>query len=62
VKKIPPDIKKLRPEVPWNEVAGMRDKLIHEYFGVDLEIVWQTIQDDLRPLETIINAILSEQV
>ena len=38
----------------------MRNRLIHEYFGVDLEIVWQTIQEDLIPLETSIKAILSD--
>jgi uncharacterized protein with HEPN domain len=39
---------------------GMRNHLTHDYFGVDLDIVWQTIQDDLRSLETAIKAILNE--
>ena len=38
----------------------MRNRLIHEYFGVDLDIIWQTIQDDLMPLETAIKTILRE--
>ena len=50
-KKIPPDIRNKYPLVPWKEIAGMRDKLIHEYFGVDLSIVWETIQHDLAGLE-----------
>jgi uncharacterized protein with HEPN domain len=39
---------------------GMRNRLIHEYFGVDLDIVWQTIQDDLAALETAITTMLNE--
>ncbi len=46
-KKIPPEIRQQKPNLPWQAIAGMRDKLIHEYFGVDLEIVWQTIEHDL---------------
>lgn len=43
-KHIPEEIRKSYPEIPWKEMAGMRDKMIHEYFGVDLEIVWKTIK------------------
>jgi len=39
---------------------GMRNRLIHEYFGVDLDIVWQTIKDDINPLEAISKKILSD--
>ena len=54
-KKIPTEIRVQYSQIPWNEIAGMRDKLIHEYFGVDLEIVWETIQSDLTDLENIID-------
>jgi uncharacterized protein with HEPN domain len=46
-KQIPLAIRKEYPNVPWKEMAGMRDKLIHGYFGVQLEVVWKTIKDRL---------------
>lgn len=59
-KKIPPEIRALHPDLPWNEIAAMRDKLIHEYFGVDLEIVWETVQEDLEPLESVVRKVLQD--
>ena len=58
--KIPKDIRMRYPDVPWDEIIGMRNRLIHEDFGVDLDIVWQTIQDDLAALETAITTMLNE--
>jgi len=42
-KHIPDSFRSLNPSIPWRQMAGMRDRLIHGYFGVDLEIVWETI-------------------
>lgn len=50
-KNIPESFRRKHPKVPWKKMAGMRDKLIHEYFGVDLEIVWQMIEDNLPVLK-----------
>lgn len=45
------------PEVPWQEIADMRNKLIHEYFAVDLELVWNVVQKDLPDLKAKIKSI-----
>ncbi len=47
VKGISDGTRALEPDVPWRQIAGMRDKLIHEYFGVDLALVWDVIEHDL---------------
>lgn len=46
-KNIPLNIRQCNPHIPWSEMAGMRDKLIHAYFGVDYQLVWQTIKNRL---------------
>ena len=47
VKNIPTNFKKEYPNIPWKKIAGLRDKLIHGYFGIDLELVWKIIERDL---------------
>lgn len=49
-KNIPADFKKKHPNIPWAEMAKTRDKLIHGYFGVDLELTWDIIENDLPAL------------
>ena len=46
-KRVPVAVRDRSPDVPWPEMAGMRDKLIHGYHGVDLRVVWRTVQSDL---------------
>jgi uncharacterized protein with HEPN domain len=53
-KNIPKQIRNNHPDIPWAKMAGMRDKLIHEYFGIDLEIIWQTIKRDIPTLKPLI--------
>lgn len=50
-KNIPKRLKNQYPKVPWEKMVGMRNKVIHEYFGVDVEILWQTLQEDLPGLK-----------
>ena len=54
-KKIPLEVKEKYQEVPWKELAGMRDKLIHSYFGVNIEIVWLTVKEDLPEIKKLIS-------
>lgn len=48
---IPTDIQEKYTEIPWYEMKGMRNILIHEYFGVDIDVLWRTIQEDLPSLK-----------
>ena len=57
-KNIPEEICNEHPAIPWREMAGMRDKLIHFYFGVNYELVWQTIQKRLPQLKAAIGKII----
>lgn len=51
VRSLSPELKEANPDIPWKAIAGMRDRLIHGYFSVDLELVWQTVDVDLAPLK-----------
>ena len=58
VKKLPLYLKNQYPEIPWKKIAGMRDVLIHGYFGVDYRIVWETVQKEVPLLKVQVQKIL----
>lgn len=58
VKHLPSKLKKRYPNIPWKTMAGMRDKLIHEYFGVNKRVLWRTIKEELPPIEPLIRDVL----
>ncbi|MEM3387549.1 MAG: DUF86 domain-containing protein [Nitrososphaerales archaeon] len=57
-KHIPRSIRDKYPSIPWKKMAGMRDKMIHEYFGVDIKILWKTIKKDIPQLKPLIQNVL----
>ncbi|MFZ4658512.1 MAG: DUF86 domain-containing protein [Caldilineaceae bacterium] len=57
---LPKAFKQKHPEIPWEQIIGMRNRIIHEYFRVDLEIVWEVIQNDLPDIARQITTILAD--
>ena len=60
VKNISEDFRNLYPEIPWKNIAGMRDKLIHHYFGVNIDIIWNVVKNDLPTIIKQIERILNQ--
>jgi uncharacterized protein with HEPN domain len=60
VKNLSDNSKRRRPDIPWREIAGMRDRLTHDYFGVDLALVWVTIEKDIPNLRAAVEQLLKE--
>ena len=61
-RRLPRTFRAQYSETPWDDIAGMRDKLIHDYFGVDIDKVWLTACDDLPVLKDQVKRILAEHV
>jgi uncharacterized protein with HEPN domain len=55
---LPEQIQKGEPEIDWRKITGLRNILIHEYFGINLLIIWDVVQNKLNPLETVCQRLL----
>ena len=59
-KRLPSEVREAYPRIPWREMAGMRDRIIHGYDTVDLKIVWETVTKRIPELKDMIAAVLKE--
>lgn len=60
VKRVPDSVRNQYPDIPWRDIAGMRDQLIHDYFNTDVKIIWQAVQEDVPQLKMMISEVLRE--
>lgn len=61
IKRVPDSIRENYPSIAWRKIAGLRDRLIHAYFDVDIEIIWDIVQSELPILKSDIQRIINEQ-
>ena len=61
IRAVDPDFAAGYPDIPWDLIYGMRNRIVHDYFAIDLEVVWRTIHNDLPPLRIQIFAALPDE-
>jgi uncharacterized protein with HEPN domain len=60
-RNIPEEIRTKYPEIPWRDASDMRNKLVHRYFGINLEVIWQTLSEDLPMLADALQKIIRRE-
>lgn len=55
--RLPDEIKNNHPEIPWDDISGFRNVLVHDYLGIDLDVIWSVIEQELPRLEKVLNKI-----
>lgn len=58
--KVSPEVQKLGPQIPWRSMIGMRNRLIHSYFDINLEILWQTVENDVPTVLEQVEKLIAE--
>ena len=56
-RQLPEDFRRAHAQIPWTQIGGLRNRIVHDYFGLDLEIIWEIIQHDLPELEKQVRAL-----
>ncbi len=59
-RRLPEEIRNLAPDIPWHKIIGMRNILVHGYFAIDLDVVWDTVQRDVPLLKPAVEAMLKK--
>lgn len=60
VKKLPAEVRAEYNDIPWRKIAGLRDILIHEYFGININIIWDVVENKLSPLKKVMLDLMSD--
>ncbi len=60
-KNIGPEVRAAYPDIPWRAIAGMRDRIVHEYFRTNTRRIWDVVTDDIEPLEKALRAALNQR-
>ena len=58
-RQLPEEYKRAYTQITWTQIAGLRNRIVHDYFGLDLEIIWQIVEHDLPELEKQVSALMS---